>query len=223
MSAALCYQYDCWSALKYVNDTKLVDQTMAFLDSLTQHSSNALSMMVAYDNYGDDVASWAPPKTERDGFYENGSGGTELVFNGGLPSDLKADVTVCKDGSGGCYKTVQDGVNAAPDNAETTSRFVIHIKEGVYEETVRVALEKKNVVFLGDGMGKTIITGALNVGQPGMTTYNSATVGELPSPFILLTIFSYSKMIKLSIQLRLNFHKFLIYYYIHSILLVTNL
>ena len=78
------------------------------------------------------------------------------------------------------------------------------------------------MVFLGDGMGKTIITGALNVGQPGMTTYNSATVGELPSPFILLTIFSYSKMIKLSIQLRLNFHKFLIYYYIHSILLVTN-
>ncbi|XWS33169.1 hypothetical protein CRYUN_Cryun22dG0056400 [Craigia yunnanensis] len=185
MSAALCYQYDCWGALKYVNDTQLVDQTMAFLDSLTQHSSNALSMMVAYDNYGDDIASWAPPKTERDGFYEKGSG-TELGFNGGFPSDLKADVTVCKDGSGGCYKTVQEAVNAAPDNLKTitTRRFVIQIKEGVYEETVRVPMEKKNVVFLGDGMGKTIITGALNVGQPGMTTYNSATVGVIGDGFM---------------------------------------
>ncbi|XVF14920.1 hypothetical protein REPUB_Repub09cG0102600 [Reevesia pubescens] len=185
MSAALCYQYDCWSALKYVNDTKLVDQTMAFLDSLTQHSSNALSMMSAYDNYGDNIATWAPPKTERDGFYEKGSGGgTELGFNGGFPSNLKVDVTVCKDGSGGCYKTVQEAVNAAPDNADTRRRFVIQIKEGVYEETVRVPFEKKNVVFLGDGMGKTIITGALNVGQPGITTYSTATVGVVGDGFM---------------------------------------
>ncbi|XVE86559.1 hypothetical protein DITRI_Ditri18aG0042900 [Diplodiscus trichospermus] len=184
MSAALCYQYDCWSALKYVNDTKLVDQTMAFLNSLTQHSSNALSMMVAYDNYGNDIGSWAPPKTERDGFYEKISGGRELGFNGGVPPNLKADVTVCKDGSGGCYKTVQEAVNAAPANAETTRRFVIHIREGMYEETVRVPLEKKNVVFLGEGMGKTIITGALNVGQPGITTYDTATVGVLGDGFM---------------------------------------
>ncbi|KAI9184815.1 hypothetical protein LWI28_001331 [Acer negundo] len=29
-SAALAYQYDCWSSLKYVNDTKLVVDTMTF-------------------------------------------------------------------------------------------------------------------------------------------------------------------------------------------------
>ncbi|XVF61104.1 hypothetical protein PTKIN_Ptkin08bG0102100 [Pterospermum kingtungense] len=185
MSAALCYQYDCWSALKYVNDTKMVDQTMAFLDSLTQHTSNALSMMVAYDNYGDDIASWTPPKTERDGFYEKGSGGTELGFKGGFPSNLKVDVTVCKDGSGVCYKTVQEAVNAAPDNiVDINRRFVIHIREGVYEETVRVPLEKKNVVFWGDGVGKTIITGSSNVGQPGVTTYNTATVGVVGDGFM---------------------------------------
>ncbi|KAA3479831.1 putative pectinesterase/pectinesterase inhibitor 51 [Gossypium australe] len=184
MSAALCYQYDCWGALKYANDTQLVNQTMAFLDSLTQHTSNALSMMAAYDNYGDNINSWAPPKTERDGFYEKGSGGTELVFDGGFPTGLKPDVTVCKDGSGGCYKTVQEAVNAAPDNAEARRRFVIEIKEGVYEETVRVPLAKKNVVFLGEGMGKTVITGSLNVGQPGMTTYESATVGVLGDGFM---------------------------------------
>ena len=87
---------------------------------------------------------------------------------------------MCKDGGAGCYRTVHEAVNAAPDNVNVgEGRFVIHIKEGVYEERVRVPLKKRNVVFLGDGMGKTVITGSASVGgQPGMTTYNSATVGE---------------------------------------------
>jgi hypothetical protein len=57
------------------------------------------------------------PRTERDGFWEGGGGGGS-GFKGGFPSKLTADVTVCKDGSGGCYKTVQEAVNAAPDNAD---------------------------------------------------------------------------------------------------------
>ncbi|GLU12539.1 hypothetical protein SLE2022_292090 [Rubroshorea leprosula] len=185
MSAAHAYQYDCWSALKYANDTSLVDKTMAFLDTLIEYSSNALSMMMAYDYFGDKTASWTPPKTERDGFYGgSGSAGEgRLGFDGGFPSNLKADVTVCKGGDAGCYTTVQAAVNAAPDN-EMGRRFVIHIKEGVYEETVRVPFEKKNVVFLGDGIGKTVITGSLNVGQLGMTTYNSATVGVIGDGFM---------------------------------------
>ncbi|KAH7520825.1 hypothetical protein FEM48_Zijuj08G0187100 [Ziziphus jujuba var. spinosa] len=185
MSAALLFQYDCWSALKYANDTKMVNETMSFLDSLIGLSSNALSMMASYDNFGAKTESWVPPKTERDGFWGNGSGGgSELGSGGGFPSKLTADATVCKDGRGGCYKTVQDAVNAAPDNAAVGKKFVIHIKEGVYEETVRVPLEKKNVVFLGDGMGKTVITGSLNVGQPGISTYNTATVGVLGDGFM---------------------------------------
>jgi hypothetical protein len=58
MSAALLYQYDCWSALKYANDTHLVNETMSFLDSLTRLTSNALSMVVSYDVFGNDTASW---------------------------------------------------------------------------------------------------------------------------------------------------------------------
>ncbi|KAJ7957001.1 Pectinesterase [Quillaja saponaria] len=183
MTAALLYQYDCWSALKYANDTQMVNQTMSFLDSLIGLSSNALSMMVSYDNFGNDTGSWRPPMTERDGFWEASGSIDWSGFMGGFPSKLTANVTVCKVGSDGCYKTVQEAVNAAPDNAGTR-RFVIHIKEGVYEETVRIPLEKKNVVFLGDGMGKTVITGSLNVGQPGISTYNSATVGVVGDGFM---------------------------------------
>ncbi|KAL2521316.1 putative pectinesterase/pectinesterase inhibitor 51 [Forsythia ovata] len=183
MTAALAYQYDCWSGLKYVNQTSQVDETMAFLYSLTGLSSNALGMLVNYDNFGQKTEAWGPPKTERDGFWEGGSGASGSGFVGGVPSGLKVDVTVCK--GGGCtYKTVQEAVNAAPDYPEAGKRFVIEIKAGVYEETVRVPLEKKNVVFLGDGMGKTVITGSLNVGLNGVSTYNSATVGVLGDGFM---------------------------------------
>ncbi|KAJ9541364.1 hypothetical protein OSB04_027870 [Centaurea solstitialis] len=150
-SAGLAYQYDCWSALKYVNDTKMIDETMAFLDTLIHHTSNALSLMRAYDVYGTRVGSWIGPRTERDGFWESGgsgSRGSQL----GVPAGLKADVTVCK--GGGCdYSTVQAAVDAAPEWGRR--RFVIWVKKGVYEERVRVGLEKQNVVVLGDGMGKT--------------------------------------------------------------------
>lgn len=156
------------------------------------HSSNALSMMVSYDIFGKDTASWKSPRTEREGFWEMAPTGKwekeGLTFSGGVPSNLGVNVTVCKGGGKGCYKTVQEAVNAAPDNG--AGRFVIRIRAGVYEETVRIPLEKKNVVFLGDGMGKTVITASAHVGQPGMTTYNSATVGEFL--YIPLSVFSFS-------------------------------
>ncbi|KAG5245023.1 hypothetical protein OIU76_002773 [Salix suchowensis] len=189
MSAALLFQYDCSSALKYANDTSLTNQTMSFLDTLMSFSSNALSMIVNYDAFGNDTKSWGPPKTERDGVWEfgpeTGSGGDSGSWlRGGVPSNLTPDVTVCKNGSGsGCYKTVQEAVNTAPDN-EWGRRYVISIKAGVYDEIVRVPLEKKNVVFLGDGMGRTVITGSLTVGQPGISTYNTATVGVLGDGFM---------------------------------------
>ncbi|KAG5136670.1 hypothetical protein JHK82_021401 [Glycine max] len=181
LGAALAYQYDCWNSLKYANDTEMVGKTMLFIDNLETLSSNALSMAFSFDAFGNDTASWKPPVTERDGFWEAvGSGGPASA--GGVPPNLTPDVTVCNNGGDGCYKTVQEAVNAAPANG--TKRFVIYIKEGVYEETVRIPLEKRNVVFLGDGIGKTVITGNGNVGQQGMTTYNSATVAVLGDGFM---------------------------------------
>lgn len=185
MSAAVVYQYDCWSALKYVNGTSKVNETMSFLDTLIRITSNALGMMVNYDNFGGKTALWGSPKTERDGFWEGPVGPrnpSSLDFAGGVPTGLKADVTVCK---GGCdYEKIQKAVDAAPLNLPKGQRYVIWIKAGKYAETVRVPLEKKNVVFLGDGMGKTVITGSMNVGQPGVSTSNSATVGVIGDGFM---------------------------------------
>ncbi|XP_047313395.1 probable pectinesterase/pectinesterase inhibitor 51 [Impatiens glandulifera] len=181
MSAALLFQYDCWNSLKYANDTQQVSDSMAFIDTMEHYTSNALSMVVSYAIFSDRTESWSPPKTERDGFWEPIDGGSSSSgFTGGFPNGLTPDVTVC---NGKCdYQTVQDAVDAAPTYGNR--RFVIGIKAGIFEETVRVPLEKTNVVFLGDGMGKTVITGSLNVGQPGISTYNTATLGVSGDGFL---------------------------------------
>ena len=181
--AALTYQYDCWSELSYVNGTRLVDQTMSFLDgTLMPATSNLLSIMFSLDNFGEEnAARWAPPRTERDGFWErtqSGSGELRFQPNPGVQFG-KVGATVCKEGKArGCYATVQQAVDAAPEGLKGRNRFVIYIKGGVYEEIVRVPIEKTNLVFLGDGMGKTVITGSVNTGVLGISTYNTATVGK---------------------------------------------
>ncbi|XP_047974358.1 probable pectinesterase/pectinesterase inhibitor 51 [Salvia hispanica] len=182
MSASLAYQYGCMSGLKNVNDTPLVAEAVAFFNTtLIGSTADVLAMMASYDYFGEETSKWGPPKTERDGFWPSRPAAGEEVV-GGVPSGMAVNVTVCG-GAGGCdYETVQGAVDAAPENS--SGRFVIWIKAGAYKETVRVGFEKKNVVFLGDGMGKTVITGALNVGMPRVSTYNSATVGVLGDGFM---------------------------------------
>lgn len=157
-----------------------------------QTTSNALSMMHALVNYGDDTTSWRTPLTERNGFWENmRRSGSDLRFEPGrVRLKESVNVTVCKKGKArGCYATVQEAVNEAPAWLKAKAkgvkeRYVIYIKEGVYEEIVRVPLEKRNLVFLGDGKGKTVITGSVNTGILGITTYNTATVGVIGDGFM---------------------------------------
>ncbi|RWV94051.1 hypothetical protein GW17_00043450 [Ensete ventricosum] len=60
--------------------------------------------------------------------------------------------------------------------------YVIYIKERVYKEMVRVPFEKTNLIFMGDRMGKTIITGSLNANTVGVSSYNTATVLAASAP-----------------------------------------
>ncbi|CAL9220806.1 unnamed protein product [Arabidopsis halleri] len=95
-------------------------------------------------------------------------------------SSVKADATVAADGSG-TFKTVAAAVAAAPENSN--KRYVIHIKAGVYRENVDVAKKKKNIMFMGDGRTRTVITGSRNV-VDGSTTFQSATVAAVGERFL---------------------------------------
>ncbi|ESQ55858.1 hypothetical protein EUTSA_v10024582mg [Eutrema salsugineum] len=86
---------------------------------------------------------------------------------------INANVVVAKDGSGKC-KTIAQALAMVP--MRNTRKFVIHIKQGVYKETVEVTKKMANVVFVGDGPTKTIITGDIAFLPNRVGTYRTATV-----------------------------------------------
>ncbi|KAK1388469.1 Pectinesterase [Heracleum sosnowskyi] len=83
-------------------------------------------------------------------------------------------VTVNPDGSGN-FKTINAAVAAAPNKTDgSKGYFVIYVVAGVYNEYVILDNNKRYIMMIGDGIGKTIITGNRNV-VDGSTTFNSAT------------------------------------------------
>ncbi|KAM0843838.1 hypothetical protein ACQ4PT_057441 [Festuca glaucescens] len=172
-SAALLHLYDCGSAYKYGNFTRTISDAMTYLNDTITISSNYISMLAALQRYGDDTSRWAPPQTERDGYWPPSAADEADVDAFGVPKGLPANASVC--GSGCDYSTVGEAVTWAPDGGGEL--FVVHVKEGVYKETVSVPWEKANLVLVGDGMGKTVITGDLSADTPGISTFRTATVG----------------------------------------------
>lgn len=179
-STALLHFYDCWSAYKYVNFSRTISDAMAYLDATITVNSNYISMLAARQRYGDETSLWRPPQTERDGYWPPAQTSVSDVDALGVPKGLPANATVC--GAGCDHRTVREAVAAAPDYGD--GAFVVHVKEGVYRETVSVPWEKTNVVLVGDGMGKTVITGDLNADTSGVSTFNTATVGVLADGFM---------------------------------------
>lgn len=84
-----------------------------------------------------------------------------------LPIDLTANAVVAADGSGQ-FRTVQDAVNAAPQNTSPSSRWVIYIKPGRYREIVYVQREKRFVMLVGADPATTTITYDLHAKMTGL-------------------------------------------------------
>ncbi|KAJ4824338.1 hypothetical protein Tsubulata_004301 [Turnera subulata] len=119
---------------------------------------------------------------------------THTSYNNGFPTwvspgdrkllqspSVQANIVVAQDGSGN-YKTINEAI-AAASKRTGSGRFVIYVKAGTYKETVQVGKGLKNIMMVGDGIGKTIITGSKSV-DGGTTTFNSATVAVVGDGFI---------------------------------------
>ncbi|KAM7466531.1 hypothetical protein LguiB_014093 [Lonicera macranthoides] len=92
---------------------------------------------------------------------------------------MPTDVIVAKDGTGN-FSLVKDAIEAAPNYSST--RFYIRIKEGSYIEHIIIGKEKRNIAIIGDGIGKTIISGNRSRGS-GIGTDLTATVGVYGNGF----------------------------------------
>lgn len=70
-------------------------------------------------------------------------------------AQAQKQLTVAQDGSGN-YRTVQEAINAVPDNA--TTETIIFIKKGVYKEKLVLPESKCKVTLKGEDKFKTILT-----------------------------------------------------------------
>ncbi|KAL8161346.1 hypothetical protein V2J09_012835 [Rumex salicifolius] len=90
------------------------------------------------------------------------------------------DVVVSLDGTGN-FTRIMDAVEAAADNSPT--RFVIHVKKGVYHENVLIGMKKRNLFMYGDGIDVTVVTGDRSVSK-GYKTFQTATFGVMGQGFV---------------------------------------
>ncbi|KAF6136151.1 hypothetical protein GIB67_001560 [Kingdonia uniflora] len=96
-------------------------------------------------------------------------------------SALKADIVVSKNGNG-TYKTIGEAIHAAPEYSNR--RIIIYIKTGRYEEEIlKVGRKKKYLMFVGDGKGKTVISGGKSV-YNNLTTFRTASFAATGEGFM---------------------------------------
>lgn len=192
ISAALTYQYGCYSAFHTINTTlPEVRRTAEQINGVMRLTSTALGMLDAMDTYGHNMKSWRPPQTERSRnssttFQDHRQSQSLLDVLPKVGELLVPNITVSKVEeeleSENYYSTIQDAVESAPDYS--AQRFIIYIKAGVYKEIVRIPPRKTNLMLVGDGMDRTIVTGSMSAQIPGIGTYGSATVGVNADGFV---------------------------------------
>ncbi|KAI3992809.1 hypothetical protein MKX01_042368 [Papaver californicum] len=97
-----------------------------------------------------------------------------------LQAAMNYDMVVAKDGSGN-FTTISEAVAAAPESS--TKRFIIYIKKGTYFENVEVVKKKTMLMFIGDGIGKTVVKASRSY-DDGWSTFQSATVAVMGNGFV---------------------------------------
>lgn len=196
LSAAITNQYTCLDGFAYQNGGRVRPYIKRTFHHVSRMVSNSLAMAKKLPGASPSAPTPSPsPTTETVAARQPFMGYGQMVK--GFPrwvrpgdrrllqapaTAINADAVVAKDGSGN-YTTVSAAVAAAPTNSK--KRYVIYIKAGAYLENVEVGKKHVNLMFVGDGIGKTVIKASRNV-VDGSTTFRSATVGKYTSYYLLL-------------------------------------
>ncbi|CAI9092549.1 OLC1v1027826C2 [Oldenlandia corymbosa var. corymbosa] len=193
LSAALTNQDTCTDGFDEVGGSKVKDTMSAKVKDLSELVSNCLAIYSAAG--GDDDFSGIPIGNRR----LLSSSAAEEEFPGWFSkrdrmllespvSSIQADIIVSQDGNG-TVKTIAEAIKKAPEYS--TRRIIIYVRAGKYEEdNLKVGRKKTNLMFIGDGKGKTVISGGKSI-YDNVTTFHTASFGiysySLPS-FLLLSV-----------------------------------
>ncbi|KAL3531496.1 hypothetical protein ACH5RR_010818 [Cinchona calisaya] len=180
-SGAMTNQYTCLDGFAFSEKQFIRKFIEGRLQHISHHVSNSLAMLKKLKN----------KKKEE----EEASFGTTVKKGEGFPTwlkkkdrallqtpvnQIKFNLTVAKDGSGN-FTTINDALRVAPNSS--TTRFVIYIKAGAYYEYIELERRKTMIMFVGDGIGKTLIKGNRSV-VDGWTTFRSSTVAVVGDGFM---------------------------------------
>ncbi|XP_078441588.1 pectinesterase-like [Wolffia australiana] len=190
LSAAVTNEGACLDGFSHdATDKLLREQVKEDVLSVSHHCSNVLAMVtgMAEQDMKEKLAAEGKEREGRrkllDAFEVDDAGFPDWMTAGDrrlLQGAVAADVVVAADGSGN-FRKISEAVAAAPSNSG--KRYVIRIKAGTYTENVEVPKGKKNLMFVGDGIGATVISGSRNV-VDGSTTFRSATVAIVGGGFL---------------------------------------
>ncbi|KAK2988635.1 hypothetical protein RJ640_002104 [Escallonia rubra] len=186
LSAALTNQDTCTDGMSEVNGA-VKDQMLTRLKDLSELVSNCLAIYSASSGNGD--FSGVPIQNrrrlmdvspERHEFPKWLSRRERALLD--MPvAAMQADIIVSKDGNG-TYKTISEAIKHAPEHSDR--RTIIYIKAGRYEEkNLKVGRKKTNLMFIGDGKGKTTISGGTSVFDH-VTTFHTASFAATGAGFI---------------------------------------
>lgn len=87
---------------------------------------------------------------------------------------------VAQDGSG-THKTINDALAALDKTGgnRRNQRVIVYVKAGVYNEKVVIKKNMEKLMFVGDGIDRTIVTGNRNAKRDGYATHETATFGKI--------------------------------------------
>ncbi|KAJ9548114.1 hypothetical protein OSB04_020657 [Centaurea solstitialis] len=185
LSAVITYQQTCIDAIPEEATRVSVEKSFRTAKELT---SNSLAIVSSFDKGGAPPPAVGATRRLLSGNAETGFPrwvGREVrrLLKANVPSQ-PPNATVAKDGSGN-FTTISKTLESLPPKYQ--GRYVIYIKEGIYEENVVITKQMPNITMYGDGSQKTIITGSKNF-VDGVPTFQTATFAAVGRGFMAQSI-----------------------------------
>ncbi|KAL3517415.1 hypothetical protein ACH5RR_020004 [Cinchona calisaya] len=185
-SGAMTNQYTCLDGFAFSEKKYIRKYIEGRLRKISHHVSNSLAMLKRIKNKKPKKAVFFSSSAEEYGTTMKKNGfptwlkRKERALLQAPLNQTKVDLIVAKDGSGN-FTSINEALSVAPNSS--TTRFVIYIKAGAYYEYIEVERKKTMIMFVGDGIGKTLIKGNRSV-VDGWTTFRSSTVAVVGNGFI---------------------------------------
>ncbi|GJZ61582.1 pectinesterase, catalytic, partial [Tanacetum coccineum] len=173
LSAAMTNQATCLDGFAFSKSrNKIRRYFRKSLRDISRQVSNSLALLKKINGTSKAKTEAFPEYGKMSGSFPQWVQKKERALLQTATNDIISNLVVAKDGSGN-FTTIGDALNAAPNFS--TTRFVIYIKAGAYYEYLELDSGKRMIMFVGDGIGKTLIKGNRSVAG-NWTTYRSATV-----------------------------------------------